>query len=520
MYSLMIVDDEPIVLRAISHVIETNCPEIQVVAKTGSGMEAVSLAFREKPDIIFMDIELTGLNGLEAITEIKKSLPETIFVIISAYDNFHYAQKSIALGVVDYLLKPVSKDDLVTILAKAIVRLEEQRGRTREQLELKDKLLRMRPFLEEDLFFSLLYPSIGMHPLMEYPQLLDLKIKLGQAVEVYAADCKRLTENFEDYKQFVRNHLRGANNVKDVLLSPLIGRTALILIGYDSMPTSQMETWSQLNKLLKSNIGLDAGIILGRVYEGFEGMIQSFKELRQSTQLHFYPAGVYYLGEVPKSAQQDFTIPWVVEQEFFDAAKSGQQELAGIIFKDLFRLVTQAMQGDLQSQKDYFHGIVAVLFRVFYENASAESKQSLNGNYFIQKINHTNEDNELELVMDNIIKQLIAEIQNKETAEKNPEIRAAIEYMLQNYDKELTLADVAAAAAISPNYLSKLFKEYRNQTVMDFLERVRIEKALKLLKESNFSIKEIAIQTGYRDPNYFSKVFKKVTNLPPTAVRG
>ena len=417
-------------------------------------------------------------------------------------------------------MKPVSKDDLVTILAKAIARLEEQRGRAREQLELRDKLSRMRPFLEEDLFFSLLYPSIAMHPLMEYPQLLDLKVKLGQAVEIYAIDCKRLTENFEDYKQFVRSHLKNTNNVRDILLSPLIGRTALILIGYDSMPGSQMETWNPLNKKLKSNIGLDAGIILGGVYEGFEGMIQSFKELRQSTQLHSYPVGVYSLGEVPSASHQDFSIPWVVEQEFFDAAKSGQQELAGVIFKDLFRLVTQALQGDFQSQKDYFHGIVAVLFRVFYENAPAESKQSLNGNQYIQKINHTSDPNELELVMDSIVKGFTAEIQNKESAENNPEIRAAIEYMVQNYDKELTLADVAAAAAISPNYLSKLFKEYRNQTVMDFLERIRIEKALKLLKESSFSIKEIAMQTGYRDPNYFSKVFKKVTNLPPTAVRG
>jgi two-component system, response regulator YesN len=516
MYSLMIVDDEPIVLRAISHVIKSCCPDIQVVAKTGSGIEAVSLAFREKPDIIFMDIELTGLNGLEAICEIKKTLPETVFVIISAYDNFHYAQKSIALGVVDYLLKPVSKDDLVGILAKSITRLEEQRGITREQLELKDKLFRIKPFLEEDLFFSLLYPSIGMHPLIEYPQLLDLKVTLGQAVEVYATDCKRLTENFGNYKQLVRNNIHTAQNV---LLSPLIGRTALILIGYDVMPKNQIETWNQLNKSLKSSLGLDTGIILGRVCEGFEGMIQSFKELRQSTQLHSYPAGVYFLGEIPQVASKEFSIPWVIEQEFFEAAKSGQKELAGIIFTDLFRLVTVTLQGDLQSQKDYFQGIIAVLLRVFYENATVESKQTFHGHHFIQRINPVHDSDELELVMDDIMNELTSEIKSKGNAEKNPEIRAAIEYMVQNFDKELTLADVAAVAAISPNYLSKLFKEYRNQTVMDYLERIRMEKALKLLKESNYSIKEIALQTGYRDPNYFSKVFKKVTHYPPTAVR-
>jgi two-component system response regulator YesN len=512
----MIVDDEPIVLRAISHVIESSCPEIRVVAKTGSGTQAVSLALVEKPDIIFMDIELAGINGLEAITEIKKTLPETVVVIISAYDNFQYAQKGIALGVVDYLLKPVSKEDLIAILSKARARLEEQRGKTLEQLELKEKLQRMRPFLEEDLFFSLLYPSIGMHPLLEYPQLLDLKIALGQAVEVYAEDCKRLTENFVRYKLLVRNHLCGA---KDVLFSPLIGRTALILIGYDLLPVNQIGVWNQIKDSLKSSFNLDTGIILGQISEGFEGMIQSFKELRQSTQLHSYPPGVYCLGQIPKTPNKEFSIPWVIEQEFFEAAKSGQKELTGVIFTDLFRVVKAALEGDLQSQKDYFNGIIAVLLRIFYENASAESKQSLSGNHFIQKVNRINDLSELEIILEEIITQLAGEIKSKGTSEKNPEIQAAIEYMIENYFKELTLGDVAAAAAISPNYLSKLFKEYRNQTVMDFLERIRIEKALKLLKETNCSIKEIALQIGYRDPNYFSKVFKKVTNLSPTAVR-
>jgi two-component system response regulator YesN len=516
MHSLMIVDDEPIVLRAISHVIESSCPEVRVVAKTGNGTEAVCLALREKPDIIFMDIELAGANGLEAITEIKKTLPETVFIIISAYDNFQYAQKSIALGVVDYLLKPVAKDDLIAILTKAIARLEEQRGKTREQIELKEKLQRMRPFLEEDLFFSLLYPSLGMHPLLEYPQLLDLKITFGQTIGVYAAECKHLADNFGRYKQMVKSHLPEA---KDVLFSPLIGRTALILIGYDSLPINQIQTWQMMNESLRDTLNLDMGIILGGIGEGFEGMIQSFKELRQSTQLHSYPPGVYCLGELPMTISQDFSIPWLIEQEFFEAAKSGQKELAGIIFMDLYRVVKAALEGDLQSQKDYFYGIIAVLLRIFYENASNESKQSLNGSIFIQKLNHIQDANELEFVLEEIINQITTEIKSKGTPEKNPEIRAAIEYMVQNFDKEITLADVAAAAAISSNYLSKLFKEYRNQTVMDFLERIRIEKALKLLKNSNFSIKEIALQIGYRDPNYFSKVFKKVTNLPPTAVR-
>lgn len=516
MHSLMIVDDEPIVLRAISHVVESHCPDIQVVAKTGNGIEAVTLALERKPDIIFMDIELAGVNGLEAIAEIKKSLPETVVVIISAYDNFKYAQKSIALGVVDYLLKPVSKDDLMAILAKAAGRLEEQRGKTREQMELRGKVSKMRSFLEEDLFFSLLYPSLGMHPLLEYPQLLELEFNLGQAVEIYVEDCNRLGENFSRFRQLVRNCLKGA---KTILFSPLIGRNASILLGYEAAPADPKASWEEVRRLLETDLQISAGIILGEVLAGYEGMLRSFNNLRRSLQLMTYPPGVYYPTDLPEPVKTDFSISYLFEQRFFEAVKAGQKELAGLMFLDLHHFIQTALAGDLQSQKDYFQGIIAVLLRIFNENTAEETRQSLSGNTFSQRIRYINDFQELEITMAEIVTQLTEGIQKKGNSEKNPEIRVALEYMEKNYDKEITLTDIAAAAAISPGYLSKLFKEYRNQTVMDLLERIRIEEALNLLKQSTLSIKEIALKVGYRDPNYFSKVFKKVTNLPPTAIR-
>ena len=520
MHSLMIVDDEPIVLRAISHVVETSCPEVRIVGKTGSGIEAVTLALQTKPDIIFMDIELAGVNGLEATAEIKKALPETVIVIISAYDNFQYAKKSIALGVVDYLLKPVSKDDLTAILAKAIQRLEEQRGKTREQLELKDKLSKVRPFLEEDLFFALLYPSIGMHPLHEYPQLLDLKVGVGQAVEIYATDCGLLSKNFARYKQLVKNQLTPASVV---LFSPIIGRTAYILVGADQAAFDRNQHWEPVRVGLQRDLGLAVGIILGNPAPGFEGMIHSFRELRKATRLASYPAGVYRLGDLPETAKTGFSIPWVIEQEFFEAVKSGQPELAQLLFKDLSRMVTETLGDDLASQRDYYRGIIGVLTRIFLENSRTREPQNAGAvwhwNLFLQRVNQVQDVSELESGLDAMIAELLARIKEERLPEKNPEIRAAMEYMAQHYQQEISLADIAAAVAISPGYLSKLFKEYRNQTVMDFLERIRIDKALQLIKETGVSIKEIALRVGYRDPNYFSKVFKKVTNSSPTEIR-
>jgi two-component system response regulator YesN len=516
MHSLIIVDDEPIVLKAISHVVETSCPQIKVVGKTGSGMEAVGLALREKPDILLLDIELTGLNGLDAAAEIKKTLPEMVIVIISAYDNFQYAKKGISLGVLDYLLKPISKDDLINILAKACARLEEQRNKSREQLELKDKLSKVRPFLEEDLFFSLLYPGIGMHPLQDYPQLLELKFSYGQAIEVYVPDSNRLTGNFDRYKQLIKNQLAEA---EIILFGPVFGRTSLLLIGYDALPVDPEERWKEIHQSLQRNLELSASIILGPILPEFDGMVSSFRELRQSVWQYACRPGVFLLEELATPTEQGLSIPWRIEQEFFEAVKMGQGELARLVFKDLHRVITAAAGTDLQSLQDYFRGIIAVLRRIFYENVPESSKRLWDGSEAAPKISRIDNTGEIIFIFDEIITELTRFIDNGAFPEKNPEIRAAVEFMEQNFHQDLTLSDIATAVAISPGYLTKLFKERRDQTVMDFLERIRIGEALKLLKETNQSIKEIASRVGYRDPNYFSKVFKKVTNSSPTEIR-
>lgn len=517
MYRLMIVDDEPIVLKAISHVVEVYCPQIRIVGRTGSGLEAVSLALREKPDIIMMDIELTGLNGLEASREIKKALPETIIVIISAYDNFHYARQAIALGVMDYLLKPVAKDDILTLVSKALNRLEEQRDKTREQLELKDRLTKVKPFLEEDLFFSLLYPGMGRHALEEYPGLLELQFEIGQAVEV-VSDDPRWQQQFEQIKPVIKSRLSAA---RAILFGPVIGRTSFILLGWDHVPKSLKTGWEGVWEALQTTMGITIGVILGPMLPGFTGMADSFRRLRQWAWQAKELAGVFCLEELAQPADEKLSIPWKVEQTFFEAIKGGRGELARLLFEDLYRIAEAVFGGDLQSLKDYFQGIIAVLQRVFYETATeGESCPLWDGNNATRRIARIGASRELPILFEEIIREISQAVVDGLLDEKNPEIRAAIHYMTQNYHREIGLSDIAAAVAISPGYLSKLFKECQNQTVMDFLERVRIEAALKLLKETHYPVKEIAARVGYRDPNYFSKVFKKVTNASPTEIRG
>ena len=112
MYRILIADDEPLILNGIDELISSFDIDLKVVCRAKSGKEALDMALKYNPDIILMDIEMPQLNGLEAIKLIKEKLDNVVFIILSSYDNFKYAQEAIKLNVTRYLLKPVNEKEL------------------------------------------------------------------------------------------------------------------------------------------------------------------------------------------------------------------------------------------------------------------------------------------------------------------------------------------------------------------------------------------------------------------------
>lgn len=120
MYKLLIVEDEALERRALRIIINKNFSNIDIVGDAKTGLDAVKLARKFNPDIILMDIEMPEASGLEAQEAIIEFLPNVTTIILSAYDNFQFAQTAIRLKVFDYILKPAKPVVLSDVLGKAI----------------------------------------------------------------------------------------------------------------------------------------------------------------------------------------------------------------------------------------------------------------------------------------------------------------------------------------------------------------------------------------------------------------
>ena len=190
MYRILIADDEGIMLEAFKNVISgafgANCA-IET-AKTGRAVTEIAETFH--PDIVFMDIHMPGINGIQAMREIRKFNTSALFYVVSAYNKFDYAKEAIDLGVERYLTKPISKATIISTVQDAIEKVDSKRNQRSNMLKIQEKLETVIPVVETGFVSSLLFQQ-EMQTAEYYQQLLDIEedqgyvmvIQFGQSYE-------------------------------------------------------------------------------------------------------------------------------------------------------------------------------------------------------------------------------------------------------------------------------------------------------------------------------------------------
>ncbi|MBP1755445.1 MAG: two component transcriptional regulator, AraC family, partial [Firmicutes bacterium] len=154
MYKIMLADDEGIVIDSLRFIIEKNFSDICMVEHATTGRSVIELAEKFKPDIAIMDIQMPGINGIEAMKEIRKTNSSVLFIVMTAYDKFNYAKEAINLGVLEYLTKPVNHTVIVNVLQKAMDIIEEDRKKRSNDLLIREKLEIVVPIIESDFVYA------------------------------------------------------------------------------------------------------------------------------------------------------------------------------------------------------------------------------------------------------------------------------------------------------------------------------------------------------------------------------
>ncbi len=525
MLKFLIVDDEYIFLESMKMIISRNFDDIEVHTAT-SGREAIEKGILIKPDVVFMDVQMPGINGIEAIKEIKKINDSAVFVIITAYEFFEYAKEAINLKVFDYILKPVSKNTIVEVTRKVIDFLYSQKKNLLDIIDFKEKLSTVSLVLEEQ-FIS--YKVFGIGTPIEpefYEELFKMKMKSGYVVCILFENKGQ--ENFKelvnDAYEFVRYKLKKSINC--LIGHPLNDRLVIYVPIYDSNTIENFEifkkdskgVFTSLFENLNSFTALRFKIGIGRIHSINDFAI-SYEEAYLSALENTIDDIRFYDEKRVNEASNKSFLPDKFLKMLETAILSEDFYKASEIFEQIYINVMEKNNWEISILKTV---IIELSFKI--ENILKQRFSTINlsnlRQEFICNVLNFNDFKDLKSLFIDFLFRVRTKLDEQYEKNLGEIVANVLNYINNNFSKEeITLQEISKNMNVSYHYLSKIFKDEIGKSFVEYLTELRMGKAMQLLNNPNISIKEIAQSVGYNDPNYFSKAFKKVTGLSPTEYR-
>ncbi|REE68054.1 two-component system response regulator YesN [Paenibacillus taihuensis] len=532
LYKVIIVDDEAVVRGGLKNTIRWEEHGFELVGDYANGRDAWHAIEREQPDLVISDISMPYMDGLELAGLITASYPEVKVIILTGYDEFEYAQQALRLKVSDFLLKPITAMEIRTLLNKVRAEMDEEM-KIREDLSmLQSQLRQSMPLLRERLLERLVTLGVGKPEIevrfgyFDIPKLTPPYLVLVADIDDFG-DRERL-ESVHD-EEFLRFAAFNVFEEITALKKALSFRTreermAAVITGVPpeiNIYEHAYELAEELRRQIEKYLKLTVTVGVGRSVSSADQLPLSYKSALSALDYRFLLGKNRVLGILDmEGAPASTTIPtpdW--DRKLATVVKTGSaadaQELIKQIVDELKRLRLPIESCYLQLQKLTLSLMNTVQELGIQEKGLANQQQS----WMIDIYGFKTLD-ELEQWLQTIVSSLITAISANRSHYTNTQMVRATEYIEANYaDEQISLQDLCRHVLMSTSYFSLVFKQYTGETFVEYLTRVRVEKAKVLLSTTSLKLYEIAEKVGYADPNYFSLLFKKHAGRTPREYR-
>ena len=485
MFGVVIVDDEEPVLDSYEFMLnafqeEGGGPPFCLAGKARTGYQALQLIYETEPDLVFMDINIPGIDGLSVLEEVHKKFPRMVCVLSTAYERFDLARRAIPLGVSDYLVKPVSRRTFFTALENALALL---RSRPEEDPAAAEPGVR---FLQKEIWAAMSEESWE-----RYRQTLSLSSGQGLVLMV---ECEK------DTNRFCERACEKLSYRYRCLYDVMLNR-GLFLISENVESAEFRRSWEECAAALSREFN---GALwywgAGGLYRGpelYRSCAEALAELERRR------------GETGIEERQRLRII-ALREKLAAADREGSRAL----FTGIWEAAVSPSGGEFSTgAKTAMNG----LFTLLVDDVTGAWKNSGSSLPFnpaeIMEIAGVDEWKRwAELHFEKLL------VLASEHRSVPPALEKALSFVREHYAEGIQLGDAAEAALVSSAHLSRLFTEHLKTGFTDYLTALRIGAAEKLLKETPVSVKEAAFAVGYQDPNYFSKTFKRITGRLPREV--
>lgn len=520
MYRVLLADDEQIVIDSLSFILERNFPGQLEFFTARSGSDAINICQSHKIDIAFMDINMPGLNGIEAIKSIKSFSPYILIIVLTAFDRFDYAQQAVNLGVFEYLSKPVNRNRIAETMRNAMSSVDVLRRKQQSEIQIREKLDSVVNIVESDFIYSLIFPSNKTGDIESYLNFFNIKDTSFYFLTLEISD---LVDSSRSQVYMTLRDIISASC--SCIIGPLMRNRVVVFVpvntedSFASAPETIRDFVKALHTRVTTRLGLRVKIGLSSVEADLSRSLSAYNDSLKaliSTDDHNV---VVYCRDCNESSGASSMYPSDVEKKLLDRAAAGDIQSVHSLMNILSAWIAGQYPDDLCILKNK---LFEILVLVRYQTREIQPQF---GGFPVWKdtwkqIQAIDDSSVLEKIILSGIDECIGVINEHKQSRMSPIIIKACTIIHDNLSRDISLEEISRRVEISPFYFSKLFKEETGENFIDYITMARMQKAKEMLRDHSHSIKEISAETGYSDPNYFSKLFKKIVGFTPTEYRG
>ena len=525
MFKVIIIDDDAIIRKGLRSIIDWRRFGFSIAGEAKNGEEGLSIIEGTRADLIITDVKMPSMDGLEMIRKIRATGIESKIIIVTAFKNFEYAKTALQYDVSDLVLKPTNLNELTQAVAKVKEELEENIRLKREIAE-KEKLFRENlPVLKERFLHDL---TFGIEDSLdtESDRLALFEIKLDSYVIVIC----RFAESGIHSKYEYYLHQFGVSRLCSQVFSDDYEVQRIQFRVYQSAfilsPKSGTETEVQLKQSLRTKAERLISVIQSTIQEeiavgisdfasGTSGLNAAYRQAEIALEKIFYTGSQIVLEYNP--ADSHLESPTTSEMNldgFLPAIQGGNSSRIGSLFESLVSHMKEQQIDSATCRK-----IFGELFWKTFTAGNQSNDSSANNINLLQSII---EGIDIESIAEKLKPHLIALAEgNKRTHDNSisDTVNRAKAIIESSYNTGITLTSIAEGVFVSPSYLSRIFRRKEGLSFNEYVNTVRMRKAIHMLQTTELKSYEIAERVGIADPHYFSKTFKRITGKSPSDYR-
>lgn len=542
MYKLLMVDDEEEVRRGIIEEIDWKTYGFKMVGEAENGMEALNMIDEVLPDVVITDIKMPSMDGLKLSEAIKKKNPTIKIIILTGFDQFEFAQKAVKLHIDEYLLKPVEAKEMINILQKVKLELDDEYAQKEDINLLREHYKKSLPVMKERFLNSIVTGNITKKQYEVKASKFNINLH-GNGFVAAIVSIESNKPKVKDKQEDIIEHAAPFENneykiiaiiniINEVLnkyghgLSFVKEESIVILIHSNAIEENAVMSRAliyleEIRQNIEKYLSIQVTIGVGTVCKDVCDIHFSYQDavLAIDYKIILGQNKIICIEDLEDRKPYRLDIDVNKQQQLIRCIKVGNRRDVEKIIESIFSELQTGNTAYIEYQI-YLLDILTILLKVM-KDTKIDMKSIFDSDYniigVIQGFNNISEGREW---FKKICLKVMEAISDIRTNSFNNLVEQAKEYILVHYAEiDLCVQQISDYLHLSTGYFSGLFKRETGTTCLNYIISTRISNAKRLLESTDMMIYQIAEAVGFGEPYYFSFCFKKKTGLSPRQYR-